>query len=376
MIPFVDLARQHRSIGANLHTVMLEAAESGQYILGDEVDSFEDEYARYCDVRHCVAVASGTAALHLGMEALGIGRGDEVIAPANTFVASILPAVRLGARAVLVDCEPRYGGIDVEQAAAAVTRRTKAIVAVHLYGHPAEVDALRELCDGFGIGLVEDACQAHGSRYRGRRVGGLGRFAAFSFYPSKNLGALGDGGAVTTDDDGLATSVRLLRNLGEERKGVHRVLGWNERLDTLQAAVLRLKLRHLDAWNERRRQHAMTYAEVLAGSGVEVPEAAPHVEHVWHLYPILSPERDELRDALARDSIATGIHYSLPVHLQEAFRELGYRRGDFPVAEARAETLLSLPMFPELERDEIERVGGAVTRYARRKSAPVERAAS
>lgn len=362
MIPFVDLARQYASIRAELEAAILRAAEGSHYILGDEVSHFEAEFAEYCGVRHCVGVGSGTAALHLGMEAMGIGPGHEVIAPANTFIASILPILRLGARVVLVDCEPRYGGIDVGLAAAAVTRSTKAIVPVHLYGHPADVDSLRELCDRNGISVIEDACQAHGARHRGRRVGGLGQFAAFSFYPSKNLGALGDGGAVTTNDSELAGRVRLLRNLGEEQKGIHRILGWNERLDSIQAAALRVKLRYLDAWNERRRQHAAIYESALAGSGVVVPKAAVGAEHVWHLYPVMHPARDRLRDALAQEHIATGIHYPVPVHLQEALSGLGYRRGDFPVAERRAREQLSLPMFPELTTDDIEHVSENILR--------------
>jgi dTDP-4-amino-4,6-dideoxygalactose transaminase len=343
--------------------VLLDAVARGDYILGHDVARFEEEFAAYVGARHCVGVNSGTAALQLGLEALGVGRGDEVVAPANTFVASVLPALKLGADVVLVDCDEATGLIDAEAAAAAVTDRTRALVAVHLYGHPADMKPLAELCDARRIALVEDACQAHGARYDGERVGTFGRFAAFSFYPSKNLGALGDGGAVTTHDDELAERVRLLARLGEETKGVHVVAGWNERLDTLQAAALRVKLRHLDSWNERRREVAGWYAETLAG--VELPVVAPSAEHVWHLYVVRSPRRDELRAALAEREIGTGIHYPLPLHLQPALRGiLRYRAGLFPAAEARAGDQLSLPMYAELERAQVEEVAAAVADFA------------
>ncbi|MFL5946346.1 MAG: DegT/DnrJ/EryC1/StrS family aminotransferase [Gaiellaceae bacterium] len=346
-----------------LERALLDAAARGDYILGDDVARFEEEFASYVGARTCVGVNSGTAAIQLGLEALGIGPGDEVIAPASTFVASVSPAVKLGATIVLVDCDETTGLIDVDAAASAVTERTRALVAVHLYGQPANLRPLGELCDARGIALVEDACQAHGARYEGRRVGTFGRFAAFSFYPSKNLGALGDGGAVTTDDEELAARIRLLARLGEETKGVHVVAGWNERLDTLQAAALRVKLRHLDSWNERRREVAAWYTEMLAG--VALPTVAPWAEHVWHLYVVRSGRRDELRAALAEREIGTGVHYPLPLHLQPALRDrLGYREAAFPGAEARARTQLSLPMYPELERAQVEQVVAAVADFA------------
>ncbi|HEV3408156.1 MAG TPA: DegT/DnrJ/EryC1/StrS family aminotransferase, partial [Gaiellaceae bacterium] len=318
-LPLVDVRRQYRSIKDEIDEAIAGVLESGQFILGEEVDRFEREFAGYCGVRECIGVASGTAAIELALEALGVGAGDEVVAPANTFIATVVPVLRLGARPVLVDCDARTATIDVDRAADAITGRTKAVIAVHLYGQPADMRALRALCDERGLALVEDACQAHGARWEGRRVGGLGRVAAFSFYPGKNLGAFGDGGAVTTDDEALAERVRLLRDLGQRRKYEHVVVGGNERLDTLQAAILRVKLRHLDRWNEERRSHAAAYARALAdGGGVALPATASWAEHVWHLYVVRSHDRDALRDALVRDGIGAGMHYPTPLHLQPA----------------------------------------------------------
>lgn len=364
VIPLVDLRRQYRSIKDEIDTALLETVASTHYVLGEEVARFEEEFAEYCGARHCVGVASGTAAIGLALEALGVAEGDEVIAPANTFIATVLPVLRLGAQPVLVDCDESTATIDAEKVSAVVSPRTKAILAVHLYGHPADVEPLLELCREHGLALVEDACQAHGARYKGRRVGGLGRAAAFSFYPSKNLGAYGDGGAVTTDDEEIAIRIRSLRNLGRASAHTHVVEGWNERLDTIQAAILRVKLRHLDRWNDLRRLHAAAYDHALTAADVRTPHTTPWAEPVWHLYVVRSAARDRLRSALADAGVETGLHYPLPLHLQPAVARLGYSRGDFPVAEAWAEELLSLPMFPELEPSEIERVSTAVATLA------------
>ena len=356
MLRLVDLRRQYLSIKEEIDAALLEAVASGRYILGEEVARFEEEFAAYCGSGDCIGVASGTAAIGLALEAVGVGEGDEVIVPANTFIAGVLPVLRLGARPVLVDCDDATATLDAEKVAGAIGSRTKAILAVHLYGQSADVDPLLELCRTHDLALVEDACQAHGARYKSRRVGSLGRVSAFSFYPSKNLGAYGDGGAVTTDDDEVAQRIRLLRDLGRSEKYTHVVAGWNDRLDTIQAAVLRVKLRHLDRWNALRRRHAASYDAALASLDVRTPGTAPWVEHVWHLYVIRSERRDELRSALAAEGVETGLHYPVPLHLQPALAHLGYARGDFPVTEAWAEELLSLPMFPELEPSEIERV--------------------
>ncbi len=361
-VNFVDLKRQYASIKDEVDAAVLDAIASTQYILGEEVSRFESEWAGACGVAHCVGVSSGTAGLALAYEAVGVRAGDEVIAPANTFIATILPVVRLGARVVLVDCD-EYGQLDVEQARAAVTAKTKAVAGVDLFGHPCDADAIRALCDEHGLAFVEDAAQAHGAGYRDRTCGSLGRIAAFSFYPGKNLGAYGDAGAITTDDPDLADRIRMVRDLGQRAKYEHVVIGGNERLDTLQAAVLRVKLRHLAGWTEQRRAHAASYNRLLEGS-VTLPPVAPWAHPVWHLYVIRARNRDELRQALADEGIATGMHYPLPLHLQPALSDLGHGAGDFPVAEAWAGTLLSLPMFAELQPEEIERVAGVVTGVA------------
>ena len=362
MLPLLDLERQYLSIQDEIDAALLRAVASARYILGEEVALFEEEFAEYCGTRHCIGASSGTGALGLALEALGVSEDDEVIVPANTFIASVLPVLRLGARPVLVDCDESTATLDVGKVADAIGPWTRAIIAVHLYGQPADVDPLLELCARHDLALVEDACQAHGARYKGRRVGGLGRAAAFSFYPSKNLGAYGDGGAVTTDDEELAERIRLLRDLGRSGKYTHVIKGWNDRLDSIQAGVLRVKLRHLDRWNALRRHHAAAYEDALASADVRTPRPAPWAEHVWHLYVIRSEKRDELRAALAAERIETGLHYPLPLHLQPALADLGYSRGDFPATEEWAQELLSLPMFPELEPTEIDRVAEALAR--------------
>lgn len=361
-IEFVDLKRQYSSLKAELDRAVLEALASTHYILGEEVRRFEQEWADYCSVERCVGVSSGTAALELAYEAVGIGPGDEVIAPANTFIATVLPLMRLGALPVFVDCD-QYGQIDVGAVAAAVTERTRAIAGVDLFGHPCDADAIGALCREHGLVFVEDAAQAHGAEYKGRRCGSLGEIATFSFYPGKNLGAAGDAGAVVTNDAALAEKIRMLRDFGQGRKYEHVAVGGNERLDTLQASVLRVKLRHLDRWTELRREHAAAYTELLSGV-VRTPLVASWALPVWHLYVIRLANREELRQALAEVDIASGMHYPTPLHLQPALSVLGYQKGDFPVAEEWANTLLSLPMFPELERAEVERVVDVVSRVA------------
>jgi dTDP-4-amino-4,6-dideoxygalactose transaminase len=361
-IPFVDLKRQYAAIKDEVDAAVLEAIASTRYVLGKEVERFEHEWAGFCSSSHCVGVASGTAGLELAYEAVGIGRGDEVIAPANTFVATVFPLLRLGARAVLVDSD-ESGQIDVSQVADAVGARTKAVVGVHLFGHPCDADPLLEICEERGLVFIEDAAQAHGAEYRGRRCGSLGRIAAFSFYPGKNLGAYGDAGAITTDDRDLAENVRILRDLGQSAKYEHVSVAGNERLDTLQAAVLRVKLRHLERWNELRRAHAETYTRLLSGT-VETPPVADWALPSWHLYVIRVANRDEVHRELASHGIASGVHYPVPLHLQPALAPLGYREGTFPRAESWARTMLSLPMFPELDEGQIERVADIVSRVA------------
>jgi dTDP-4-amino-4,6-dideoxygalactose transaminase len=362
-INFVDLERQYASIKDDVEGAVLAVLASQQYILGAEVGAFEEEWAAYCGARACVGVSSGTAALQLAYEAIGLTAGDEVVVPANTFIATVLPVFRLGATPVFVDCDA-YGQIDVEQAEAAVSARTRAVVGVDLFGHPCDGTGIASLCAEHGLAFVEDAAQAHGAADRGRPCGTLGDIAAFSFYPGKNLGAYGDAGAVVTGDDELAEHIRVLRNLGQREKYEHVVLGGNERLDTIQAAVLRVKLRRLDEWNALRRRHAERYATNLDGV-VQLPAVAEGAEPVWHLFVVRCANRDELREALDREGIATGMHYPVPLHLQPALSSLGHRAGDFPAAERWAETALSLPMFPELRDDEIDRIADVTASVAR-----------
>jgi dTDP-4-amino-4,6-dideoxygalactose transaminase len=359
-LPIVDLNRQYRSIKGEIDAALLDAAASTQYVLGEELKRFEEEFAAYCGARHCIGVASGTAALQLAFEALGISQDDEVIVPANTFIGSALPVLRLGATPFFVDCDESTATLDVDRVAAAIGPRTKAVLAVHLYGQPADVDPLLELCARHELALVEDACQAHGARYNGRRTGSLGTVAAFSFYPAKNLGALGDGGAVTTNDQGLANRVWQLRDFGRTDKYRHVIPGWNERLDTIQAAVLRVKLGHLDRWNSLRREHAASYESVLGSSSLRLPETAPWAEHVWHLYVVRTRRREAIRAALAAHGVETGLHYPLPLPFQPALERLGHVSGEFPVTERWSNELLTLPMFPELEPEEIVLIGDVI----------------
>jgi dTDP-4-amino-4,6-dideoxygalactose transaminase len=367
-VPFVDLARTHEAIRTELDAAVAGVVDTSSFILGPDVEAFEREWAAYCGAEHAVGVSSGTAAIALVLEGLGIGPGDEVIAPALTFIATVLPVVQLGATPVLVDCDPETATIDPGAVEAASTARTKAILAVHLYGQPADMDALQAIASAAGIPLIEDAAQAHGARYEGRRAGSLGRAACFSFYPSKNLGAFGDGGAVVTDDAELAGRIRILRDLGQVRKYEHVLPGRNERLDTLQAAVLRRKLGHLDEWNASRRVAAATYAEALAGLDLELPLEADGREHVWHLYVIRADDRDGIRAALAEAAVATGLHYPLPLHLEPILAGLGYERGAFPAAEDWSFRGLSLPMFAGIEHAEVEAVAEAVADVVRRRA--------
>jgi dTDP-4-amino-4,6-dideoxygalactose transaminase len=355
-VPLVDLRAQHAAIAAEVEDAVHQVMERGDFILGQDVESFEAEFAEYCRVGHAVGVDSGLSALELGLRALGVGPGDEVITPANSFIASSSAISFTGATPIWVDCDPDTYCIDVHAARSAVTKRTKAVMAVHLYGQPADMDAVQAIAADHGLKVVEDACQAHGARFGGRRAGSLGDFAAFSFYPAKNLGAYGDAGILTTNDVELAERVRLMRNYGQRRKYDHVTMAWNRRLDTIQAAVLRVKLRHLDGWNEARRRHAARYDQLLAGCGLTLPRAGPQVEHVFHQYVVQTPGREPVAAALAERGIATGMHYPIPIHLQEAYHGLGVGTGSFPVTEEAAGRLLSLPMYPELRPDQVERV--------------------
>lgn len=355
-IPLVDTRAGLRSIRRDVDEAIDAVVSSGRFVMGPALEAFEEEFASACGGAHAVGVGSGTDALTLGLLAAGVGPGDEVVTTANTFTATVMAIRRAGARPVLVDHDPDTYLVDPEAVRAALGPRTAAIVPVHLYGQPAPMDEILALARSAGIAVLQDACQAHGATDGGRGLGGLGTAAAYSFYPGKNLGALGDGGAVVTSDEALAGRLRLLRDFGQSEKYRHEVVGTNSRLDELQAAVLRVKLRRLDAWNEARRSLADRYAKNLAGTAAVTPVTRAGAEHVWHLYVLRVAERDRVRAALAARGIETGIHYPVPIHLQPAHADLGYGRGAFPVAESQAGELLSLPMYPELPPDDLDRV--------------------
>lgn len=367
-VPFVDLTAQYAEIRHEVDEAMQRVLHKGDFILGRDVELFETEFAAYCEASHAVGVDSGTSALELILRAYGVGTGDEVITVANTFIASALAIVATGAKPVLVDVDPVSFNLDVAQLEAAITPRTRAVLPVHLYGQPAPMQPILAIARRHGLVVVEDACQAHGARYQGRRAGTLADTAAFSFYPAKNLGAYGDGGMVVTNDAQIAQTVRMLRNYGQRRKYYHETIGFNRRLDTLQAAVLRVKLRYLDAWNAARRSHARLYHTLLSDSGVDLPTEAEGAESVYHLYVIRSAQRDALQAHLAAHGIATGIHYPLPLHQQRAFSDLGYGQGDFPVTEQCAARILSLPMYPELSRAMIEHTVDAIRKFTAERS--------
>ena len=358
-IPFVDLQAQHEALAGEIEQAVRQVFSRGDFILGAAVEAFEREFAALHDVRHAIGVGTGLDAIQLALRAHDIGAGDEVITAANTFIATALAILGVGARPVLVDADPERYTIDSSALSAAITSRTRAIVPVHLFGQPADIDGVLAVARRHNLAVVEDAAQAHGARCNGQRIGGFGHAAAFSFYPSKNLGAYGDGGMILTNDDRTAEKLRLLRNYGQRAKYFHTVAGINSRLDTVQAAILRVKLPHLDGWNAARRRHAAHYSERLA-SHVRVPSSADGVEHVFHLYVIETDRRDALQQHLRSREIATGIHYPVPIHLQEACKELGYRAGDFPVTERAAERMLSLPMYPELTAAQVDYVSDAI----------------
>jgi len=362
-VKLIDLTRQYQAIKPEIDSAIARVLDRTDFILGEEVCRFEKEFARYCQAKYAVGLDSGTSALELGLRALGIGPGDEVLVPANSFIASASAVSFTGATPVFVDVDPVTYNIDVQQLAQRITTRTKAIVPVHLYGQSAEMDAIMEVAERYGLFVIEDACQAHGARYKGRRVGSIGHVGAFSFYPGKNLGAYGDGGALVTSDFHIADRVRVMRNCGQREKYHHVALGWTRRLDTIQAAVLRVKLRYLDEWNALRKHWAKLYDQLLEGTDVVRPVAALSGEHVYHLYVIQVEERDRLQTYLAAKGIATGIHYPIPIHLQPAYADLGYQTGDFPVAERCAPRLLSLPMFPELKAEEVKFIADCIRSF-------------
>ncbi|MBS0656738.1 MAG: DegT/DnrJ/EryC1/StrS family aminotransferase [Verrucomicrobia bacterium] len=362
-IQFVDLKRQYRNLQPEMDAAVLRALGRGDYILGEDTREFEKEYAQFIGAAHCLGVGDGTDALHLALLAAGVGAGDEVIVQANTYIASVLAISLAGATPVLVDCDPETYNLDLAAVERALTPRTKALLPVHLYGQPADLDPLLAIARDRKLAVIEDVAQAHGAKYKGRTVGTFGDVGCFSFYPGKNLGAYGDGGAVVTNSPALAERLSLLRNYGQKVKYVHLVRGFNSRLDTVQAAILRVKLPHLARWNEQRRAAAALYTELLAGTRLVLPKVAPWAEPVWHLYVVQTDDRAGLQAALDAEGIQHGIHYPVPVHLQEAYRDLGHREGSFPVTEAMAPRLLSLPMFPEITEEEVRRVAAVCAAF-------------
>jgi dTDP-4-amino-4,6-dideoxygalactose transaminase len=361
-VRFVDLREQTRELSPALTAAMLGVLSRGDFVLGEDLQRFEEEFAAYCGVRYAVGVDSGYSALELALRAYGVGPGDEVITQANTFIATVAAILAVGAHPVLTDCDGD-GAMDEDAVSRAISVRTRAIIPVHLFGRLCKMDRILALASGRGIAVIEDACQAHGATWEGKRAGSFGLLGAFSFYPAKNLGAFGDGGIVVTDSAPMAEALRLLRNYGQRVKYEHTVTPLNRRLDTLQAAILRVKLPHLDRWNQQRRYLADAYRERLDGLPVTLPAWEEDGRHVYHLFVIQAEDRDGLRQALAAAGIETGIHYPIPLHRQPVFESLGYREGDFPKTERLALHSLSLPMYPELTLAQVEHVSAAIRNH-------------
>ena len=361
-VPFIDLRTQHRALQQEINEAIAPVFARADFALGQDVAAFEQEFAAFCGTQYAVGVDSGLAALEMGLRALGIGPGDEVIVPAHTFMATAAAVTFAGARPVLVDVDERTYNLDVSLVEAAITSRTKAILPVHLYGLPANMDAILALADKYHLSVIEDACQAHGAWYNGKRVGSLGHVAAFSFYPTKNLGGCGDGGILVTDDESVAEQVRAMRNCGQREKYLHELPPFNHRMDTLQAAILRVKLRYLEGWIEARRRNAALYTELLAGTDVVTPVEVPGATHVYHLYVVRVPQRDALQAHLREQGIGAAIHYPVPIHLQPFYSGYGFRKGQFPVTERVCDEVLSLPMFPELTGEQARYVAEQVGR--------------
>ena len=367
MIPFVDLKAQYHSIKQEVDAAILKTIESCQFTLGSEVAAFENDFAAYSQVKHGIAVNNGTSALHLALLAAGIGEGDEVITVPFTFVASVAAIYYSRATPVFVDIDPRTFTMDPAKIEAAITPKTRAILPVHLYGQCADMDPILAIAKKHNLVVIEDACQAHGAEYRGRRAGSMGDMGAFSFYPGKNLGAYGEGGLVSTSNPEYNRTIRMLRDWGAEKKYHHVLKGYNYRMEGIQGAVLRVKLKYLEGWTEQRRAAAANYAKFFAGSNVRIPEAMPHNRHVFHVYAIRTAHRAEWMDALNRQGIASGIHYPIPVHLLPAYADLGYKAGDFPHSEQAANETMSLPMYPELTAQQCQTVATAVKALAEAK---------
>jgi len=360
MIPYLDLKAQYHQIKSEVDAAIARVVESGNFVLGPEVTEFEQRFAEYCDARHCVAVNSGTSALHLALLAAGVGPADEVITVSMTFVATTAAILYVGAKPVFVDVDPVTWTLNPDLIEEQITPRTKAIIPVHLHGLTADMDRILEVAQAYGLQVIEDAAQAHGAEYKGRRAGSLGDFGCFSFYPGKNLGAYGEGGAVVTNDAELARQIELLRNWGQASKYFHDLPGYNFRMDAIQAAVLNVKMKYIEQWTKARRAVAAQYDRLLAGSLCKRPACIPDYRHVYHVYSIAADRRDDVRRALDAEAVGSSIHYPVPVHLQKGYAALGYREGDLPVTEQLARQFLSLPIYPELTPNKIADVVGVI----------------
>src|SRR5213595_1107975 len=352
-VPYLDLQAQYDSIRTEVLAALGEICESGRFAQGPATSDFEGKFAPYCEVDHCVSLNSGTSALHLALRCLDIGPGDEVVTVAMTFIGTAWAISYVGATPVFVDIDPARRTMSATKLEAAITPRTKAIISVHLYGMPADMDAIKAIADRHGLPIIEDAAQAHGARYRGKRVGQFGKIACFSFYPSKNLGAYGEGGALVTNEGSLARRARSLRDHAQSQKYLHDEIGYNYRMDGFQGAVLSIKLKHLDEWNTARVDCARQYTELLKDSSYKLPAHVSDSECVWHCYVIETPERDRVRSALRDVGIETAVHYPLPVHMQKAYAHLHYKPGDLPITETLCQQCLSLPIYPELPKEKI-----------------------
>ncbi|MDP3710323.1 MAG: DegT/DnrJ/EryC1/StrS family aminotransferase [bacterium] len=362
-IELVNLKRQYNLHRKKISSAVLRVLGSGRYILGSEVEKFEREFADFCRAKHCIGVASGTDALHLSLKALGIKNGDEIITVPNSFVATAMSISMVGAKPVFVDIDPETCNMDVKKITDKITAKTKAIIPVHLYGQPADMDSILKIARRHNLKIIEDACQAHGALYKGRRVGTLGDIGAFSFYPSKNLGGYGDGGAVVTNNDELAKKIFLYRVYGGKDRHTYLAQGLNSRLDAVQAAVLRIKLKHLDRWNKQRAAKVKMYDTLLKKMPIKTISTQPYTQSVHHLYVIRTAHRDSLREYLAHKGISTEIHYPVPIHLQPLYKNLGYRIGNLPVAETAANEIISLPIFPEMENKEIKYITDIIREF-------------
>ena len=363
-VPFLDLKVQHKEIENEVLPMVKEVMENTAFVGGPQVSGFETEFSDFCDTDYCVGVSSGTDALRFALMSLGVGSGDEVITVPNTFIATTEAISQVGATPIFVDVYQSTSEIDISQIEDKITERTKAIIPVHLYGQPADMEPVLDIGKKYNLEVIEDSCQAHGALYKGKKAGSLGRVGCFSFYPGKNLGAYGEGGAIVTRDENISNKVKMIRDHGQIKKYYHQLEGYNGRLDAIQAGVLRIKLKRIDEWNKARRHNASLYNELLGNiPGLTLTIEEKFAQSVYHLYVIILEDRDGLQKFLGDNGIATGLHYPVPLHLQKAYERLGYKKGDFPVAESLSERLLSLPIYPQLTRDQIEYVAEYINQF-------------